>query len=99
MAVAFGAWGTATIATGSGTAPTPGYPAGITAGQLLVCFLVSKYGAVTTPSGWTLPTNGKFTGGNPAAQLTDSGDATFTVFYKIADGTETGTLTITIAAS
>jgi hypothetical protein len=99
MAVSFGAWGTATAATGSATAPAPSYPTGITAGDMLFCFLISKYGTVTTPSGWTLLSNAQFTGGSSAARLTDSGDATFTCFIKEADGTETGTLTLAVAST
>jgi hypothetical protein len=98
MAVSYVNNGGFTITTGSGTAPAPAYPASIVSGNLLVIVLTNKYGAVTTPSGWTAPTNYQATGGTGAA-ASDAGNETTSVFYKVADGTETGSVTITIAAS
>jgi hypothetical protein len=88
--------GAFTSAIGSGTAPAIAYPASIVAGNILIIVLCSKYGAVTTPTGWTLV--GTLTAGNGAA-ASDAGSATINMYYKVADGTETGTITLTIAAS
>lgn len=93
MTVAFGAIGTG--ANGS-TTVAPSYPAGITAGQLLLCVVTS--GATNsetpnTPSGWTLLATGASTDGTFGL---DTGPRRATVFGKIADGTESGTLTVSI---
>ncbi len=92
MAIAFGANGS----VGAGTTQvTPGFPTGITAGQLLVLYVVNKYptNAPTTPAGWTLLD--RATGGAGAAGA-GSGTIYVSVYYKIADGTETGTQTVDI---
>ncbi len=91
--VTFGAIGTG--ANGS-TTVAPSYPAGITAGQYLTCHVSS--GATnsetpTTPSGWTLHATGASTDGSFGV---DTGPRRMTVFGKIADGTESGTLTVSI---
>lgn len=96
MAIAFGAVG----ATGAGTTSVePGFPAGITAGQLLILHVVNKYptNGPATPAGWTAPANNQFAGGAGIAAL-DQGNVYSTVFYKIANGTETGTVTVTVAS-
>lgn len=91
--VTFGAIGTG--ANGS-TTVAPSYPTGITAGQYLVCVVTS--GATnsetpTTPSGWTLLATGASTDGTYGV---DTGPRRVTAFGKIADGTESGTLTVSI---
>jgi hypothetical protein len=91
--VSFGAIGTG--ANGS-TSVAPSYPTGITAGQYLLCVVTS--GATnsevpTTPSGWTLLATGASTDGTFGV---DTGPRRVTVFGKVADGTESGTLTISI---
>ena len=91
--VTFGAIGTG--ANGS-TTVAPSYPTGITAGQYLTCVVTS--GATnsetpTTPGGWTLLGTGASTDG---AYGIDTGPRRATVFGKTADGTETGTLTVSI---
>jgi hypothetical protein len=90
--------GSGTVATGT-TSCTPGYPASITAGDLLVLLVSSKYpsNAPSQPSGFSTPTSHQFTGGAGASGV-DSGQTTATVFYRIADGTESGTLTVSITS-
>jgi len=74
------------------------YPTGILAGDLLVLVHINKYSSTTpaTPSGWTLLGNASSTGGDIASYATaDQGDVRGVIYTKIADGTETGTLTVT----
>lgn len=91
--VTFGAIGTG---ANGGTSVAPSYPAGITAGQYLTLH-VSSGGASnptpSTPDGWALLATGTSTDGTYGL---DTGPRRMTVFGKIADGTETGTLTVTI---
>lgn len=91
--VTFGAIGTG--ANGS-TTVAPNYPAGIAAGQYLLCIVTS--GATnsetpTTPSGWTLLATGASTDGSYGI---DTGPRRVTAFGRVADGTESGTLTVSI---
>ena len=98
MAIAFGAAGA--VANTATTTLTLVYPAGITAGQLIVVCICNKYplNTPTTPAGFTLATNAQGTGGSGAAGI-DTGTVYSTVYYKIAAGTETGNLSITITAN
>jgi len=91
----YGAQGTAPSATGSATTIPAVYPSGITAGQLLV--LTVSWGnsagtAPTTPSGWGFQGTANNTTGTFG---TDTGPRRVSVYAKIADGTETGTLNVT----
>lgn len=73
-----------TVATGT-TSCTPSYPQAATAGHLLVVW-VSNFGSAgfpTTPAGYS---NG--------AQKAGSSAESISIFYKIAAGTESGTLSI-----
>lgn len=85
--VTFGAAGTGdAVAGGMGTI-SPTYPTGITSGMILLLQIGAvdtTAPSITTPSGWTA--------------LTDSGVATGRqrAYWKVADGTETGTLAVTI---
>ena len=93
MSLAFGAIGTG--ASGS-TSVAPSYPSGITVGQLLLCVVTS--GATNnetpgTPSDWILLGTSTTTGG---AFGVDTGPRRVTVFARIADGSESGTLTVSI---
>lgn len=93
--VTFGAIGTG--ANGS-TTVAPSYPASITAGQYLV--LVVTSGGTgdptpTTPSGWTFLATGASTDGTFGV---DAGPRRVTVFGREADGTETGTVTVSITS-
>lgn len=91
--VTFGAIGTG---SNGSTSVAPSYPAGITAGQYLTLH-VSSGGSSnptpSTPSGWTLLATGTSTDGTWGL---DAGPRRMTVFGKVADGTETGTLSVTI---
>jgi len=94
MAISFVNKGT--NSTGTSTI-TLNYPASITAGNLLLGVIASKYPSnyPTIPAGWTQLTNSPSDGGSGSAGA-DSGQASATAFYKIADGTETGTVVVTI---
>jgi hypothetical protein len=87
MAVAFRAAGTIADHATSGTVAVP-YPAGIAAGDLLV--IAGEHESARTmnlPSGWTRlfgPVNAS--GGGGAMEF----------FYKVATGSESGTLTVTL---
>lgn len=94
MAIAFGAAGLA--ANTATNTLTLAYPTGITAGQLIIISVCNKYppNNPTTPAGFTLASNAQGTGGSGAAGI-DTGTVYMTVYYKIANGTETGNLNIT----
>lgn len=81
------------------TSITPGYPANISTGQFLLLAVVNKYPAngPATPAGWTFLAAAQASGGSGAAGV-DTGNVFITVFYKVSDGTETGTETVTIAS-
>lgn len=83
---------------GGTTSVTPNYPKGIRAGTLLVMVITNKYpnNGPTTPSGWTRLTNAQQSGGHGVSGA-DSGNVYVTVLYKISDGTETGTQSVTIS--
>lgn len=85
------------VAAGSVVAGTnqvlPDFPAGIVAGQLLVMSVASKYAAPTVPAGWTLA---KSTQGGSGASGADTGQVFATAMVRIADGTESGTVTVNI---
>lgn len=94
----FGTVTFASIGTGANGSTTvaPSYPASIASGDYLTCHVSS--GATnsetpTTPSGWTLLATGASTDGTLGV---DAGPRRMTVFGKIADGTESGTLTVSI---
>ncbi len=93
-AVAFGSSGA--VATGTTALAVP-HPAGIVAGNLLVLVVGNKHppNGPATPAGWTLVTDGQGSGGL-GANGPDRGPAYSTVFVKIALGSETGNLAVTI---
>lgn len=65
------------------------YPSGISSGHLLLCYVCKhNSGTMTTPSGWTALISTKLTAAYGIQ-----------VFAKIADGTETGNLTISGGSS
>ena len=96
MAISRADVGVATV-SGTGTL-TPSYPASVSAGQLLVLAVGSAYPSVVadTPSGWTAPANNTKTGGAGSAGV-DSGTRTAQWFYKIATGSESGTVSVTFS--
>lgn len=80
--------GTGASAAAATTTVTPAYPA-VTNGDLLVLQVVLRstpMDTVSTPSGWTSVYSDLGTGGDSKQQI----------FTKISDGTETGTLTVTV---
>ena len=90
-------------ATG-GTSVTPAYPASIAAGDLLVLIIGMKPsaangGSVTTPTGWTPITSLTGAGGYGTTLGADTGNTNVFTFYKVAAGTESGTLSITLATN
>lgn len=92
MSVGYGSTGAG--ATGS-TSLSVAYPASIAAGDLLVLGVVSKYptNGPTTPSGWTLAAQAQ--GGSGSAGL-NAGDVYVTAYTREADGTEAGSLAVTL---
>ncbi len=96
-AVAFGNSGA--VDPGTTTLVIP-YPTGIVAGNLLVLAVGNKYppNGPAAPAGWTLVANGQASGGAGAAG-NDTGNVYATVFVKVADGTETGNLTVTLTGA
>ncbi len=80
------------------TGASPTYPTSPTAGNLLLLLVANKHDehTVTTPSGWTAPSNNTSTGGAGTDGTDDEGTVRVTAFYKVADGSETGTLTVSV---
>lgn len=95
MAIAFGTGGA--VATGT-TSLSVAFPTSIAAGDLLILFVTNKYptNGPSTPSGWTLLAQSS---GGTGANGANSGSCYATVFYKIADGTETGNLAVTLTGA
>lgn len=97
MAIAFQTAGTAAVGTTSLSVP---YPSGITAGDMLVLSIASKYtpNVPSLPSGWISGLSNNQVSGSNGANGIDTGSATATVFLKIANGTETGNLAVTVTS-
>jgi hypothetical protein len=95
MTISFGSK-TTTPAVGS-TSLSVAYPSSISAGDLLVLCISNKYDPnyPSTPSGWTYVTT--YWGSNGASG-TDAGSACASVFYKVASGSESGSLAVTITS-
>ena len=94
MAIAFGTAGSEINGTTLFNMP---YPASISAGDLLTLYYAGKYplSPPVVPSGWSLAPNGSRAAGlGPAAS--DSGEVLVQWMYKIADGTETGNLSVSV---
>lgn len=91
-------WETAgAYSTGTGSC-TPGYPDVVNAGDVLVMGCTFGNGNDTpldTPSGFIFIPNSLEFGGDGGAYGTDSGNRGVMAFVRIADGTETGTVTVT----
>lgn len=85
--------------TDYGTTPlVPAYPSGFATGDLLVLHVTNKpeTAVPTTPAGWTLEESRSGGSGSAGA---DSGDVLVSVYTKTADGTESGTLSVTITGA
>jgi hypothetical protein len=91
-------WGNASAFNhGTGATAAPTYPGSIAVDDLLllvVAWANTTNVAPTTPAGWTAPPNNTYTGGAGAFGV-DTGPRGVTVFYRIADGTESGSVTVT----
>ena len=88
----------------AGTTVAPAYPAAIAANDLLVMIVGMKpgtanSGSVTTPSGWTPIVSLIGAGGYGVTLAADTGNTNLFAYYKVATGTETGSLTVTIATN
>lgn len=75
------------------------YPASISAGDLLVACVVNKYptNAPTDPSEFALPSNARGEGGSGSAGV-DTGTVYASVYVKVAEGDESGNLTVDITS-
>ena len=87
-----------------GTTVAPAYPASTAAGDLLVLIIGMKpstanSGSVTTPDGWSSIISITGAGGYGNALAADTGNTNLFTYYKVADGTESGSLTVTIATN
>lgn len=90
MAIAFRAAGTD---TGSNTDPTSSVPlpVGWQAGDMLVWIVnVKSTVAITTPTGWTAPTDSNVTGGSGSVSI-DTGINRVAVFFREAQAGDTAT--------
>lgn len=87
MAIAYGSAGTALNQSVASTSWAVPYPAGIAAGDLLVLHMLTS-ATVTSPAGWTLIYNETVVT-NPRGG----------VWIKVAAGTETGNLTVSVGSA
>jgi len=96
-AVTWGASSGASATTGTTSLSVP-YPSGITAGHLLVLVVGNKYPTAgpATPSGWTLAAQAT---GGLGGQAADSGSVYMTTFVKVATGSESGNLSVTLTGA
>jgi len=85
--------GSGTATSNTGNSITPNWPAGLAAGDYVILEVAQKYEnrTVSTPSGFTFL--GSHTGGAGAAGV-DTGNIKILVYGKEADGTESGTFTV-----
>lgn len=94
--------GSGAIAT-SATNPAVDYPSGISAGDLLVLLVGQKpatagTGGITDPSGWGSPVAASLAQGGYGATLgADTGDTNLWAYTKVATGSESGSLTVTMS--
>lgn len=96
-AITYGAIGT--VNTTGTTFPVVEYPSGISYGDMLIMAIAHRPNAstITTPTGWTAPSNNTATGG-AGAEGAGTGTIRVTVFYKIASMAEAGSEIIPIAS-
>lgn len=85
-------------AAGSTSLAVP-WPASPVAGNLAALTIANKFptNGPTTPTDWTLPSNGQASGGI-GVNGTDSGNVYCTVYYFVLLGTESGNLSVTITS-
>jgi hypothetical protein len=82
----------------------PAYPASIVAGDMLVLIVgfkptVANTGSFNDPAGWTAVTSLLFQGGYSTTLGADTGNTSIGAWTKLADGTESGSLTVTITGA
>lgn len=84
--------------SGGTTSVTVTYPSSISSGNVLMLALVGKYPTnyPTTPSGWTLLLIQRSSSG--LGNASNSGDVWVATYFKIANGTETGTFSVTVTS-
>ncbi len=94
MAIAWANNGTAGLGT-SGNTILRAYPTSLASGDLILLHVFCKYATrtINTPSGFTAL--GTTSGGAGTDGTADEGNVKIAVFYKISDGTESGTLSVT----
>lgn len=100
MAVSFrsiGALGAGNVGTTSLSINYPTAGGAPQSGDLLLLVVFNKYptNGPSTPSGYNTITNGQASGGEGSAGI-DSGTVYVTVFSRIADGTESGAVSVSI---
>jgi hypothetical protein len=86
-------WETSGASANNATSATVAYPSGIAAGDLLVLTAVVKYSAATPPGNFTEHTNE--VSGGAGSSAADTGTVRVYVWTRIADGTETGDVSVT----
>lgn len=96
VAPSYDSAGTTGVATATPVAPS--YPATVASGDMLILIVgitssATDPSSITTPAGWTLIPNTSLAT-TPGADLL-AGAA----YYKVADGTETGTFNVTLSMS
>lgn len=103
-AITYQSAGTIAYSAANGTSVDAAYPAAISAGDLLVMIIGMKpstanSGSADTPTGWVALA--QLTGaGNFGTTLTaDQGNTNIFSFYKVADGTESGTVSVTLTTN
>ncbi len=103
-AITYQSAGAFAYSASGGTTVAPAYPASIASGNQLILIIGMKPntangGSVTTPSGWTLVTSLTGAGGYGTTLGADTGNTNIFVYSKTATGSESGTLTVTIASN
>jgi hypothetical protein len=101
--IGFGVSAASTYVAG-GTSLSPVYPTAITSGQMLVLAVIQKgnpinSGTVSTPSGWTLVGSHLAQGGYGSTATSNKGNSNLFIFTKVADGSETGSVTVPISSA
>lgn len=98
MAIAFGTSGAAAGSTSSTL--TVSTPASVAANDLLILAICNKYptNGPATPSGWTLVSGAQASGGKGSSGNA-SGNVYGTVFTKVSNGAEPGSVAVTITSN
>jgi hypothetical protein len=103
--LSYGAIGTLAYSASGGTSVAPSYPSGITTNSALILIVGMKpstanSGSVTTPTDWTLIGSLTGAGGYGTTLGIDTGNTNVFVYRKdTVTGSESGTLTVTVATN